>query len=126
ARDHVGAIALTREQAEHREIGVGLGRERDVRGADILQRIAEDAGVALQRGARIDIDGGADGFGDGGQRNVLGVERAVPEFEMIHGEAYPVGGRSKRSSSRRSERLRISSLRSGRAWASGVTRSSEV
>ncbi len=57
ARDDVGAEAFALHHAEHREVGVGLDREREVRAAQRSQRFAEHAGVALERGARIDVDG---------------------------------------------------------------------
>ena len=84
ARDDVGTEALIGEQAEHREVRVGLHREGDMMPADRLQPLAEGAGSFAERLGRIDIDGGADLLGDARERNILGVQRTADHFEMRH------------------------------------------
>ncbi len=71
ARHDVGAITLPREDAQHAEVGIALDREGDVLARNILQRVAEHLCVALERRARIDIDGSADFFGDARQGRCL-------------------------------------------------------
>ena len=40
--------------------------------------------MTIERGGRIDIDRRADALRDFGERNALGVDRAVPDSEMVH------------------------------------------
>jgi len=84
AGDDVGAGAESRQRAEHRLIGIGLHRVAD---EDLLagKGLREHAIVPLQRRRRIAIEGRADGRGESGQIDRLGVQHAVAIVEVIHG-----------------------------------------
>ena len=49
------------------------------------KRIPEDASMAFESSARIDVNRCAHLFRDTGQGNVFGVEDAVFKLEIVHG-----------------------------------------
>ena len=122
ARRHdIGTHAHACEHTHDREIGIGLQRIGDFGVTCLRDRVLKHARMALERCARVDVDRGADLGSDTRKRHVLGVEFAVPIFEMIHpivlslSKDQPGGGRSKRSGSRWRESCSSSSVRRGRA-----------
>ena len=83
ARDHVGAGADLCQRTQHRLVGIGLHGVAD---EDILagEGFGEHAKVPLQRRRRIAIERRADGGGEIGQIDRLGVKHAVAIVEVIH------------------------------------------
>ena len=82
-RHHVGPAAQRAQRAQHRLIAVRLHRKAD-RAVHLGQRVAEDGVVPFQRRRRIDIERGADRFGNLGQGDVFGVQHAIPVIKMMH------------------------------------------
>ena len=84
--DHVGAGALAREQAQHREPVVRLHRVVDVRiEPGVGQRAGEHAIAPAHGGRRIDPDRRADVIGDGVERHVVDHQ----PVHRMHGEVRP-------------------------------------
>ena len=84
AGDDVGAGAELCQRAQHRLVGIrlhGVADQRLLAG----KGLAEDAVVPLQRRAGIAIERRADGVGEIGQVDRLGVQHAVAIVEMVHG-----------------------------------------
>ena len=84
ARDDVGAGAEPRERRDHRLIGIRLHGVADER-RHVRERIREHAIVPLQRRGRIAIERRADGLGEAGKIDRLGVHHAGAIGEMVHG-----------------------------------------
>ena len=84
AGDDIRAIAFALHHLEHGKVGIGLHRKGDVHPFQAAQRRLEHLRMALQRGARIDIDRRADLIRDPFKRHIFGVERAVAKLEMVH------------------------------------------
>ncbi len=82
--DDVHASAELRQRRQHRLIRIGLHRIEDKR---VLpgEGVAERLEMLLDRRARIAIEGRSYGFGDGRQRDALGVKVAVAIGEGRHG-----------------------------------------
>jgi hypothetical protein len=78
------AIALTRQHAQHGEVGVRFHGKGNVLVRHASKALGKDPGMAFQRGARIDIDRRTHRLGNSGQSYVFGVEDAVLQFKMIH------------------------------------------
>jgi hypothetical protein len=76
ARHHVHARAQPRQMRQDRLVGVRLHREAD-KVVQTAQRLFEQAEMAGQRGAGIDVERRADLRRDLRQGHVLGVEDAV-------------------------------------------------
>ena len=85
ARNDIGAKPFALHHFEHGQVGVGLDCKGDVRIGQMRQRRLEHPRVALQRGARIDVNRRADRLGNHAQRQVFGVHNAVAVVKMIHG-----------------------------------------
>ena len=83
ARHDIGAKAQLRQRRQHGGIGVGLDREGDQRVGQLRQAITKNADMPFQRGGGIDIDGRADGLGNGLHRHLLHLHGAVDIGEMI-------------------------------------------
>ena len=82
--DDIGPASQTPQQAQQRQIGVGLqgktgqmgnGGEGFVKGLEMMG----------QRGRTVQIEGGAHGLGDPGYRRVFGVKGPLPVMKMVHG-----------------------------------------
>ena len=83
ARDHIHARAQTRQMRDHRLVGIRLHREAH-KVIHARQRLLEQAKMARQRGAGIDIEGRADRGRDIGDRHVFGMQDAVLVKKVIH------------------------------------------
>jgi hypothetical protein len=83
ARDHVHPRAEPGEMGQDRLVRVRFHREAD-EVVETAQRLFEQAEVAGQRGAGIDVERRADLRRDLRQRHVLGMQDAVPVEEMVH------------------------------------------
>ena len=82
-RDDVHSRTEARQRGQHRLVGIGLDGVADER-VEAGKRIAEDSVVAGDGRGGIAVEGRADGVGDRRQIDVFGVERAVPEGEVMH------------------------------------------
>ncbi len=87
--DHVRAGAKPRQRADDRKVGVrldGIAHER----VHERESVGEDAVMALDGGGGIAIEGRADGARYCVERNVLGMQHAVPVIEVMHSSESPV------------------------------------
>ena len=84
ARHNIGAHARVRQDAEHREVGIGLHGKCHISAPRRFYGILKHPCMPLERGTRIDIDRCADFGSDPAQRHVLGVEGAVLVVKMVH------------------------------------------
>ena len=88
ARNDVGAGAEPRERRDHRLVGIRLHGVADER-RHVGEGVGEHAVVPLERRGRIAIERRADGLGEAGEIDRLGVQHAVAIGEVVHGGPLP-------------------------------------